>query len=146
MLRALSFLDVFLPYQTRKRRTFPRSPLSFCDVSGEKYQINIWLPTNNMPDFHTVLLRMVQNTNTPDLTLRQIGLLLELREQPQTVRHLAAKLNVSKPAITRGADRLTLLGMVVRKADSRDRRSVLIVLAREGRNYLNEMLSDELVE
>ena len=45
----------------------------------------------------------------PDLSARQMGVFLTsyLDEEAQTVRGLAAKLNVSKPAITRALDRLS---------------------------------------
>jgi DNA-binding MarR family transcriptional regulator len=45
----------------------------------------------------------------PDLTARQLGEFLTcyLEDEAQTVRGLAAKLNVSKPAITRALDRLS---------------------------------------
>ena len=64
----------------------------------------------------------------PDLTARQLAVLLNvyLTPQPHTVRGLAKSLNVSKPAITRAVNWLSELGMVKRKTDDADRRSVLI--------------------
>ena len=66
--------------------------------------------------------------DAPDLSARQMALLLTvyLTPPPHTVRGLAATLNISKPAITRALDRLTEFGLVKRKVDEQDRRSVLI--------------------
>ena len=55
----------------------------------------------------------------PDLTARQLGVLLTsyLEDEAQTVRGLAAKLNVAKPVITRALDRLSEFDLVRRKTD-----------------------------
>ena len=76
----------------------------------------------------------------PDLSARQMALLLTvyLTPQPHTVRGLAASLNVSKPAITRALDRLTELGMIKRKVDETDRRSVLVQRTVKGSVFLRE--------
>ena len=76
----------------------------------------------------------------PDLSARQMALLLTvyLTPQPHTVRGLAASLNVSKPAITRALDRLTELGMIKRKIDETDRRSVLVQRTVKGSVFLRE--------
>ncbi len=76
----------------------------------------------------------------PDLSARQMALLLTvyLTPQPHTVRGLATTLNVSKPAITRALDRLTELGMIKRKIDETDRRSVLVQRTVKGSVFLRE--------
>lgn len=76
----------------------------------------------------------------PDLSARQMGLLLTvyLVPPPHTVRGLARTLNVSKPAITRALDRLSTLGLVKRKTDDNDRRSVLVQRTVKGSVYLRE--------
>ena len=63
---------------------------------------------------------------SPDLTARQLGVFLTcyLDDEAQTVRGWAAKLKVSKPAITRALDRLSEFDLVRRKTDPLDRRSV----------------------
>lgn len=78
--------------------------------------------------------------DAPDLSARQMALLLTvyLTSPPHTVRGLAAALNVSKPAITRAIDRLSELGMVRRKPDENDRRSVLIQRTVKGSVFLRE--------
>lgn len=76
----------------------------------------------------------------PDLSARQMALLLTvyLTSPPHTVRGLATLLNVSKPAITRAVDRLSEYGLVKRKADELDRRSVLIQRTVKGSVFLRE--------
>lgn len=76
----------------------------------------------------------------PDLSARQMALLLTvyLTPPPHTVRGLAITLNVSKPAITRALDRLSELGMIKRKTDDTDRRSVLVQRTVKGSVYLRE--------
>ena len=78
--------------------------------------------------------------DVPDLSARQMALLLTvyLTPPPHTVRGLADILNVSKPAITRAVNRLVELGLVKRKPDETDRRSVLIQRTVRGSVFLRE--------
>ncbi len=78
--------------------------------------------------------------DVPDLSARQMAVLLTvyLKSPPHTVRGLASALNISKPAITRGLDRLSDLGLVRRKVDESDRRSVLIQRTLRGSVFLRE--------
>ena len=77
----------------------------------------------------------------PDLSARQFGVFLitYIEEGPHTVRGLAARLSVSKPAITRSLDRLTELGLAKRGPDPRDRRSVLVQRTRKGTDFLADV-------
>ncbi len=74
----------------------------------------------------------------PDLSARQLAVFLisYLEVGPHTVRGLAARLEVSKPAITRSLDRLEELGLARRVVDPADRRSVLVQRTREGSSYM----------
>ena len=76
----------------------------------------------------------------PDLSARQMALLLTayLTPPPHTVRGLATALNISKPAITRALDRLSEFGLIRRKVDEADRRSVLIQRTVKGSVFLRE--------
>jgi DNA-binding MarR family transcriptional regulator len=76
-----------------------------------------------------------------DLSVRQLAVLLSvyLTPAPHTVRGLARELGVSKPAITRAVDKLSHLGLVRRKEDPSDRRSVLIQRTVQGSVYLSEI-------
>ena len=79
----------------------------------------------------------------PDLTARQLGVFLicYLESESQTVRGLAQRLDVSKPAITRALDRLTEFDLIARKADPSDRRSVLAQRTPTGTAFLREIKS-----
>jgi DNA-binding MarR family transcriptional regulator len=77
----------------------------------------------------------------PDLSARQFGVFLicYLEDAQHTVRELAARLEVSKPAITRSLDRLEELGLARRGPDPRDRRSVLVLRTRKGQDLLTDI-------
>ena len=78
-----------------------------------------------------------------DLTTRQLGVFLTcyLQDGPHTVRGLAAKLNVSKPAISRVLDRLGELDLARREVDPADRRSVLVQKTINGQASLKDLRS-----
>ncbi|HVB69199.1 MAG TPA: MarR family transcriptional regulator [Acetobacteraceae bacterium] len=88
------------------------------------------------------IVELVRRDGT-DLSSRQLGVFLicYLEQEAQTVRGLAARLNVSKPAITRALDRLTEFDLVKRKADPADRRSVLVQRTPGGTAFLREVRS-----
>ena len=103
------------------------------------------------PDRLTAILRDTiigtVRRDGPDLSARQFAVFLicYLEPGPHTVRGLAARLDISKPAITRSLDRLTDLSLARRLPDPSDRRSVLVSRTRDGssymtsiRNFLNE--------
>lgn len=76
----------------------------------------------------------------PDLSARQMALLLSvyLTPPPHTVRGISADFKVSKPAITRAIDRLEKLGLIRRKADESDRRSILLQRTVAGSVFLSD--------
>lgn len=82
----------------------------------------------------------------PDLSQRQLAIVLTVYsgEAPPTVRGLAARLNIAKPAVTRALDRLEELGFVRRLPDQRDKRSITVGRTVKGAIYLREM-ADRLV-
>lgn len=82
-----------------------------------------------------------------DLTTRQMAILLSIYMDPppHTVRGLAAKLNVTKPVITRALDTMGQMKLVMRRRDPKDRRNVIIGKTVEGALYL-ERFSDLVVE
>ena len=79
----------------------------------------------------------------PDLSARQLSVLLIcfLEEGPHTVRGLAERLHVAKPAITRALDRLEQFDLVRRAADPRDRRSVLVSRTAQGASFIAHLRS-----
>ena len=75
-----------------------------------------------------------------DLSGRQMAILLTvfMMPPPHTVRGLAAGLAISKPAVTRALDSLSGLGLLRRKPDPDDKRSVLVERTVKGSVYLND--------
>ena len=90
--------------------------------------------------WHRVSLHMVHDEN-PDLSMRQMAILLTiyLETPPHTVRGLAAKLNVSKPVITRALDTMGRYELVTRRRDENDKRNVLIQRTVEGSLFVERM-------
>ncbi|SON53643.1 homoprotocatechuate degradation operon regulator, HpaR [Hartmannibacter diazotrophicus] len=84
-------------------------------------------PSQALKLWHDVMLDQVRDDEI-DLTVRQTTILLTiyLEPPPHTVRGLAAKLNVTKPAITRALDTMGRAGFVSRKRDEADRRNVIV--------------------
>ena len=76
-----------------------------------------------------------------DLSTRQIGVFLicYLETDAQTVRGLAAKLNISRTAICRALNRLSEFDLVHRKTDPLDRRSVLVQRTAIGAGFLRDL-------
>ncbi|CAO3407861.1 MarR family transcriptional regulator [Azospirillum largimobile] len=89
--------------------------------------------------WRTALVASVRQDG-PDLSARQLAILLQvyLTDPPHTVRGLASLLNISKPAVTRALDRLSLLGFVKRKRDAEDKRNVLVQRTVKGSVYLSD--------
>ena len=94
--------------------------------------------------WHEVGLAQVRGDEA-DLSLRQMTILLTiyLEPPPHTVRGLAAKLNVSKPVITRALDTMGKLDLVSRKRDEKDLRNVLVQRTVKGSLFLEQM-ADEI--
>ena len=90
--------------------------------------------------WHSAAMAQVRD-NVPDLTLRQTAIILTiyLERPPHTVRGLAAKLQVTKPVITRALDTMGRLKLVTRKRDPRDRRNVIIQRTVDGSLYLEKL-------
>ncbi len=82
----------------------------------------------------------------PDLTTRQAAILLTiyLEPPPHTVRGLAAKLDVTKPVITRALDTMGALDLLSRHRDEKDRRNVLVKRTVAGALYV-ERLGDLVI-
>ena len=78
-------------------------------------------PSQALRLWQQVALHEVE-TGMPDLSTRQLSILLTiyLDAPPHTVRGLAARLNVSKPVITRALDTMGALDLVSRRRDDAD--------------------------
>lgn len=78
---------------------------------------------------------------------RQTAILLTIylvEAPPHTVRGLAAKLGVTKPAITRALDTMGKMELVSRRRDEVDRRNVIVQRTVKGALYV-ERLGDLVV-
>ncbi len=103
-------------------------------------------PSQALGLWHRVALHQVED-NVPDLTLRQMAILLHiyLVPPPHTVRGLAATLCVTKPVITRALDSMGAMGLVDRERDDKDRRNVVIKRTVSGALYL-EKFGDLIID
>jgi DNA-binding MarR family transcriptional regulator len=83
-------------------------------------------PSQALKLLHDFAHALVTDTE-PDLSARQSVLLtVYLEPPPHTVRGLAAKLDVTKPVITRALDAMGKLGLLARRRDEADRRNVVV--------------------
>ncbi len=102
-------------------------------------------PAQALRLLHDVSLTQVRESGI-DLSNRQLAILLTiyLELPPHTVRGLAAKLNVTKPVITRALDAMGEIDLVSRRRDPADRRNVIVQRTVQGALYL-EKLGDLVV-
>ena len=97
------------------------------------------------PDMSVDVLREVVVTlirrERPVLSTHQFGVFLTcyLHNADHTVRGLADHLHVSKSVITRALDKLTDLGLAVRRPDPSDGRSVLVDRTPEGSAMMQDL-------
>ncbi len=75
-----------------------------------------------------------------DLSARQSAILLTvyMTPPPHTVRSLSEGLNISKPAVCRALDSLSINGLVKRKQDPKDKRNVLVQRTVNGSVFLSD--------
>jgi DNA-binding MarR family transcriptional regulator len=99
--------------------------------------------------WHRVMVAALEQ-ELPDLTARQFALLLQvyLGPPPHTVRGLAARRKMSKPAVTRALDRLSALGFLRRVDDQTDKRSIVVSRTVAGAVFLRDFaeMAAELAE
>jgi DNA-binding MarR family transcriptional regulator len=96
-------------------------------------------PNDALDLWRRVLVANVRDAG-PDLSARQLAIVLTvyMTAPPHTVRGLAALLRISKPAVTRALDRLGKLGILRRKVDESDRRSILVQRTVKGSVFLRD--------
>jgi DNA-binding MarR family transcriptional regulator len=97
-------------------------------------------PSEALALWHDVTLDLVRG-GSHDFSSRQITILLTiyLEQPPHTVRGLAAKLNVTKPVITRALDTMGALDLVTRRRDEKDMRNVIIQRTVKGALFVEKM-------
>lgn len=76
-----------------------------------------------------------------DLSQRQLAVLLNvyMAPPPHTVRSLSEQLSISKPAICRALDTLSMHDLVRRKKDEEDRRIVYLQRTVNGSVFLRDL-------
>ncbi|MEY5100372.1 MAG: hypothetical protein RJA36_3091 [Pseudomonadota bacterium] len=74
-----------------------------------------------------------------NMTCRQIAVLLMIAAHPgNSVRQLAATLDLAKPVVTRANDKLVELGLITRTTSKTDRREVELTVTKLGRLMLQK--------
>ncbi|TIQ01645.1 MAG: winged helix-turn-helix transcriptional regulator, partial [Mesorhizobium sp.] len=102
-------------------------------------------PSQALRLWQQVVLSQVRD-DAPDLTMRQTAILftIYLDPPPHTVRGLAARLNVTKPVITRALDTMGAMKLVSRHRDDLDKRNVLVKRTVEGALFV-ERFGDVII-
>lgn len=98
---------------------------------SERQALELWRRT----------VTMSVRAESPDLTARQQAILMtiSLTRGPHTVRGLAEKLNIAKPAVTRALDTLERQALVRRVRDNDDLRNIFIERTQEGLVFLRAL-------
>jgi DNA-binding MarR family transcriptional regulator len=74
-----------------------------------------------------------------NMTCRQIAVLLMVAAHPgNSVKQLAAALDLAKPVVTRANDKLVELGLITRTMNMTDRREVELNITKAGRQRLQK--------
>jgi DNA-binding MarR family transcriptional regulator len=96
--------------------------------------------------WHSVLTASFGDGN-PDLSARQMAVMLDvyLNDAPHTVRGLAERLKISKPAVVRALDVLGRVNYLKRQRDQKDGRNVLIQRTVAGSVFLREF-AEHIIE
>jgi DNA-binding MarR family transcriptional regulator len=89
--------------------------------------------------WHRVISRSLRELPY-DLSQRQMGVLLcvYMAPPPHTVKSLAERLAISKPATSRALDALSTLDLIRRKKDEEDRRNVYVQRTVNGSVFLRD--------
>jgi len=74
-----------------------------------------------------------------NMTCRQIAVLMMIHAHPgNSVKQLAAALDLAKPVVTRANDKLVELGLITRTTSKADRRQVELSITKLGRLALQK--------
>lgn len=75
-----------------------------------------------------------------NMTCRQMAILALVAAHPGLSNGpIAGALKISRPVVTRAADRLTELGLLLRVQDDEDRRKVCLTITAAGRRLLRDI-------
>lgn len=83
---------------------------------------------------------LVSQNSEVDLSLRQMAILMRVytSDSSYTVRELSRIFHISKPAVTRALNHLSRLGLIRRKVDPDDKRSVFVQKTVRGSVFLSD--------
>jgi DNA-binding MarR family transcriptional regulator len=97
-------------------------------------------PFDALHTLHRATVRVLKELPL-DLSQRQLAILLTIymAPPPHTVRSLSEQLGISKPAVCRALDMLSLHDLVRRKKDEADRRIVYLTRTVNGSVYLRDL-------
>jgi DNA-binding MarR family transcriptional regulator len=109
--------------------------LSQRNLKGTNMTDNITIPANAWP--------FVDAANTDaNMTCRQMAILALVDAHPGlSNRPIADALGIQPPVVTRAADRLTELGLLLRMQDDEDRRKVCLTVTAAGQRLLRDMFT-----
>ncbi len=93
----------------------------------------------HLHDWYRICARM-QEQLKHELTMRQWLILMHiyLVDDVHSVKSLAYSFDISKPAICRALDSLSIAGLVRRRKDENDKRNVTIQKTMQGIAFLNQ--------
>lgn len=99
------------------------------------------MSTDALLAFRQAVRRIVTDPAMPDLTLRQLAVLMRVADVPKGQRgastgEVAAEFMFRKPTVTRAVQRLVAAGFVVSMAAPMDARKVEISATQEGRAFI----------
>jgi DNA-binding MarR family transcriptional regulator len=92
----------------------------------------------NLMEFYHILVRCIDR-RCYALTIRQLVVLLTcyLLDEDHTVKRIAVRLRIAKPVVSRILDHLVEEGLIERRTDPRDRRSILFERTYAGKVFLD---------
>ena len=93
------------------------------------------------------VLRRTLKEDAIDFSARQMSILLEvyLGVGPHSIKSLSENLHISKAAVCRAVDVLSIQGLLKRKKDEDDRRNVILQRTVQGSVYLSDF-ADVIIE
>jgi DNA-binding MarR family transcriptional regulator len=105
-------------------------------MKGTNMTDNITIPAYAWP--------FVDAANTDaNMTCRQMAILALVAEHPGVSNGpIADALKISRPVVTRAADRLVMLGLLLRMQDDEDRRKVCLTVTAAGQQLLRDLDND----
>lgn len=94
--------------------------------------------TPGIDTLREIFLRMVQFPLLGEFTIRQSCMLWLIYQERQTIHSLKQIMQVDKPALVRGADKLQALGLIDRTENPSDKRSVYMVITTQGKREVEK--------